>query len=315
MKMGLPVQTHPTAYGKQLRRATLASVLTALTLVAVKVVAWLLTGSVSVLASLVDSVADVIASSINLVAVRYSLMPADAEHRFGHGKAEPLAGLAQAGFICGSAVFLVIHAVGRLRVPHELRDIGIGVGVMAFSMAMTAGLLVLQRRVIERTQSTAIRADALHFATDLLTNGAVILGLFLAAYGWGWADALFAIGIAAYIFYSALGIGHEAFQQLMDRELPPEVHQKILAIARESPDVVGIHDLRTRRSGRLRFIQLHLELDQDLPLSRAHALADQVEKRILAILPGAEVIIHQDPVTPSDEARHRSRQFLSDDDK
>jgi len=293
-------------YGKQLRRATLASVLTAVLLVALKLIAWFWTGSVSILASLVDSLMDVLASSINLVAVRYSLTPPDSEHRFGHGKAEPLAGLAQAVFICGSAVFLVIHAIDRLRFPEPLRDIGIGVGVMLLSMAMTAGLLVVQRRVIEQTQSTAIRADALHFGTDLLSNLAVIVGLFLAFFGWGWADSVFAMGIALYIFYSATRIGHDAFQQLMDRELPAHVHRQILAIAQECPDVLGVHDLRTRRSGRLRFVQLHLELDDDLPLSRAHALADQVEERILAILPGAEVIIHQDPVTPTDGARRRS---------
>ncbi|MGB8224200.1 MAG: cation diffusion facilitator family transporter [Polyangiales bacterium] len=311
MKMGPPVETHATAYGKQLRRATLASVLTALILVAAKLLAWLWTDSISVLASLVDSLMDVIASSINFVAVRYSLMPADAEHRFGHGKAEPLAGMAQAGFICGSAVFLVIQAADRLRAPRDLRDIGVGVGVMVFAMAMTAGLLLVQRRAIERTQSTAIRADALHFATDLLSNFAVIVGLFLAAYGWGWADPVFAMAIAVYIFYSAVGIGHEAFQQLMDRELPADLQQQILAIARESPEVLGVHDIRTRRSGRLRFVQLHLELDRDLPLSRAHALADEVEDRILAIVPGAEIIIHQDPVPLADGARQEPGQAPS----
>jgi ferrous-iron efflux pump FieF len=269
-------------------------------LIAVKLLAWLWTGSVSMLASLIDSLMDSIASAINLVAVRYSLVPADAEHRFGHGKAEPLAGLAQAGFVCGSAVFLLFHAIDRLRFPHPLRDIQVGIAVMVFSIVVTAGLLTLQRSVIRQTESTAIRADALHYATDLLTNLAVIAGLGLASLGWAWADSVFAIGIAAYIFYSAVRIGSEAFQQLMDRELEPEVQQEILAIASAHPDVLGVHDLRTRRSGRLRFVQLHLELDDSLPLIRAHAVADEVEERILALLPHAEVIIHQDPVKMSD---------------
>jgi len=285
------------AYGKHLRRATYASVATALVLIAVKLLAWLWTGSVSMLASLVDSLMDSIASAINLVAVRYSLVPPDAEHRFGHGKAEPLAGLAQAGFVCGSAVFLLFHAIDRLRFPRLLRDIEVGIAVMVFSIVVTAGLLTLQRSVIRQTESTAIRADALHYATDLLTNLAVIAGLGLASLGWAWADSVFAIGIAAYIFYSAVRIGSEAFQQLMDRELEPEAQQQILAIARAHPSVLGVHDLRTRRSGRLRFVQLHLELDDGLPLTQAHAVADEVEERILAILPHAEVIIHQDPVT------------------
>ncbi|TFH26186.1 MAG: cation diffusion facilitator family transporter [Myxococcales bacterium] len=290
----------PTSnYGRQLRRATYASVLTALVLIAVKLLAWLWTGSVSVLASLVDSFMDSIASAINLVAVRYSLVPADAERRFGHGKAEPLAGLAQAGFVCGSAVFLLFHAIDRLRFPRALRDIEIGVGVMMFSIVLTAGLLTLQRRVIRQTESTAIRADAVHYATDLLTNLAVVAGLLLASAGWAWADSMFAIAIAAYIFYSAVRIGFDAFQELMDRELPREIQQEILAIAAEHPDVLGVHDLRTRRSGRLRFVQLHLELDDGLPLTSAHAVADQVEERIQKLLPNAEVIIHQDPVDPS----------------
>ena len=296
-----PGHAPQAAYGKHLRRATYASVLTALVLIAVKLLAWLWTGSVSMLASLVDSLMDSIASAINLVAVRYSLVPPDAEHRFGHGKAEPLAGLAQAGFVCGSAVFLLFHAIERLRFPRPLRDIEVGIAVMVFSIVVTAGLLTLQRSVIRQTESTAIRADALHYATDLLTNLAVIAGLGLASFGWAWADSVFAIGIAAYIFYSAVRIGSESFQQLMDRELEPEVQQEILAIARAHPTVVGVHDLRTRRSGRLRFVQLHLELDDGLPLTQAHAVADEVEERILAILPNAEVIIHQDPVTVSEE--------------
>ena len=289
------------AYETQLRRATYASVLTALVLIAAKLLAWLWTGSIGMLASLVDSLMDSIASAINLVAVRYSLVPPDTEHRFGHGKAEPLAGLAQAGFVSGSAVFLLFHAIDRLRYPRPLRDIGIGVVVMVFSIFLTAALLTLQRRVISKTQSTAIQADALHYATDLLTNLAVVAGLLLASFGWGWADPVFAILIAVYIFCSAIRIGLDGFQQLMDRELPKDTQQKILSVAREHPDVVGVHDLRTRRSGRLRFVQLHLELDDQLPLARAHAVADEVEARILTLLPNAEVIIHQDPATLADE--------------
>ena len=289
------------AYETHLRRATYASVLTALVLIAAKLAAWLWTGSISMLASLVDSLMDSIASAINLVAVRYSLVPPDAEHRFGHGKAEPLAGLAQAGFVCGSAVFLLFHAIDRLRYPRPLRDIGVGIVVMVFSIFLTAALLTLQRRVIRKTQSTAIRADALHYATDLLTNLAVVAGLLLASFGWGWADPVFAILIAVYIFYSAIRIGLEGFQQLMDRELPEDTQEKILSVAREHPEVLGVHDLRTRRSGRLRFVQLHIELDDHLPLTRAHAVADEVEASILTLLPNAEVIIHQDPATSTDE--------------
>jgi len=284
-----------TDKAKQLRIATYASVFTAIVLIGVKLAAWLWTGSVSILASLIDSLMDSIASTINLFAVRYSLRPPDEDHRFGHGKAEPLAGLAQSAFICGSALFLVAHAIDRLRFPRELRQVGIGVIVMVVAIALTAGLLVIQRRVIRQTESTAIRADAFHYGTDLLTNLTVIIALFLTDYGWGWADSVMAIGVAAYVFYGAARIGYEAFQHLMDRELPTEVQEQILAIADKHPRVRGAHDLRTRQSGQVKFVQLHLELDDELTLTQAHAIADEIEQEIGALLPNAEVIIHQDP--------------------
>ena len=278
-----------------LKLASLASVLTASFLIVAKLAAWSVTGSVSLLASLVDSVMDSIASLINLFAIRYSLQPADEKHRFGHGKAEPLAGLAQAAFIAGSAVFLVFHAIDRLRFTRSLEQIGVGLWVMALAIVMTVGLLAIQRYVIRKTDSTAIRADSLHYMTDLLTNMSVLLALYLSTLGWTWADPVFAIAVAIYIFYSAWQIGHEAFQQLMDRELPDDILKQIQATAMSHPEVMSTHEMRTRQAGHTRFVQLHLVLDEDLPLKTAHAIADQVEAEILEFLPGAEVLIHQDP--------------------
>ena len=278
-----------------LNLASIASVLTAGFLIVAKLAAWSVTGSVSLLASLVDSVMDSIASLINLFAIRYSLQPADEQHRFGHGKAEPLAGLAQAAFIAGSAVFLIFHAIDRLRFTQTLEQVGIGLWVMALAIVMTVALLAIQRYVIRKTDSTAIRADSLHYLTDLLTNMSVLLALYLSTLGWTWADPVFAIAVAIYIFYSAWRIGHESFQQLMDRELPDDILQKIQATAMSHPEVMGTHETRTRQAGHTRFVQLHLELDEDLPLKTAHAVADQVEAEILLFLPGAEVLIHQDP--------------------
>lgn len=280
-----------------LKRATYASVATAVMLIFVKLSAWLMTGSVSILASLVDSIMDSLASLINLFAVRYSLQPADAEHRFGHGKAEPLAGLAQAAFISGSAVFLILQAIDRLRYPHELEDMVIGIGVMVFAIVITLILLSFQRYVIRKTGSTAIQADSLHYTTDLLTNLSILLALFLSSQGLTWADPVFAIGVALYITYSAFHIGYGAFQLLMNRELPVDIQQKILTVAEDNPAVLGIHDLRTRQSGQTRFVQLHLELDKNLSLQEAHAIADDVETGIKAFIPDVEVIIHQDPVS------------------
>lgn len=285
----------PLDHAGLLNLASIASVLTASFLIVAKLAAWSVTGSVSLLASLVDSVMDSIASLINLFAIRYSLQPADEQHRFGHGKAEPLAGLAQAAFIAGSAVFLIFHAIDRLRFTQTLEQVGIGLWVMALAIVMTVALLAIQRYVIRKTDSTAIRADSLHYLTDLLTNMSVLLALYLSTLGWTWADPVFAIAVAIYIFYSAWRIGHESFQQLMDRELPDDILQKIQATAMSHPEVMGTHETRTRQAGHTRFVQLHLELDEDLPLKTAHAVADQVEAEILLFLPGAEVLIHQDP--------------------
>jgi ferrous-iron efflux pump FieF len=287
----------PARAGRLLRLATYASVTTATVLIAGKLAAALLTGSVSVLASLVDSMMDVAASIINLLAVHYSLQPPDRDHRFGHGKAEPLAGLVQAAFIAGSAVFLILHAVDRLLHPQPLQDALVGVGVLLFAIVATGGLLAFQHYVIRRTQSTAIRADALHYATDLLTNSATIAALGLAMLGWPKMDPIFAIGIALYILYSAAHIGYESVQLLMDHELPAEVHGRIREIVRANPRVRGVHDVRTRRSGQTYFIQLHLMLDDQMPLVEAHRIADEVEATIMAAFPNADVLIHEDPAS------------------
>jgi len=278
-----------------LRLATLSSVATAILLIGAKLLAWLITGSVSVLASLVDSLMDAAASLINLAAVRYALRPADAEHRFGHGKAESLAGLAQATFIAGSAFFLMLHAIDRLLHPRSLESLGVGVAVMLFSILATVVLLGIQHYVIRRTGSTAIRADSLHYASDLLSNASILIALLLAQLGWGGLDPLFAMGIGLYILYSAWQIGADAFQLLMDRELPAQLREQILRAALAHPSVQGVHDLRTRKSGPTVFVQLHLELDEELTLLRAHDIADEVDARIRAAVPEAEIIIHKDP--------------------
>lgn len=278
-----------------LRLATYASTATALLLIAVKFAAWLGTGSLSIMASLVDSLMDGAASFLNLLAVRYSLKSPDADHQFGHGKAESLAGLGQASFIAGSAIFLLIHAAGRLAQPQPLRSLDWGIGVMAFAILATLLLLLFQGHVIRRTNSSAIRADALHYKTDLLTNTASMAALFFTAAGFALFDPLCAVAIAGYILHSAWRIGRDAVEVLMDRELPADTRQAICDIALAHPTVLGLHDLRTRQSGQTFLIQLHLDLDRDLPLSRAHQVAKEVERAIMAAFPQADVIIHQDP--------------------
>jgi ferrous-iron efflux pump FieF len=284
-----------------MRLATYASVSTAILLILAKLVAWFISDSVSVLATLLDSSLDVVASVINLLAVRHALQPADHEHRFGHGKAEALAGMGQAFFIAGSAGFLLLQASGRLFHPNtDMAGIEIGVGVMLFSIVATLLLLSFQKHVIAKTNSTAIKADALHYKTDLWVNASVIVALVLTFYGWPHFDALFALGIAIFILYSAWSIIRESIDLLMDHELPDEEREKIKNRVKDHNNVLGLHDLRTRRSGNTVFIQLHLELDGALSLSAAHAIADCVERDLVNLFPSAEVIIHEDPVdTPS----------------
>lgn len=292
-----------------LKIATYASVGTALLLVGAKGAAWIITGSVSVLASLIDSLMDTATSLINLLAVRYALAPADAEHRFGHGKAESLAGIAQAMFIAASALFLLLQAGDRLLHPAPLKEISSGIGVMVFAMVCTAVLVAIQRYVIKKTQSAAIRADSLHFVTDFLTNGGTLLALILATAGWSNADPVLAIAIGLYILYSAKGIGVQAFHLLMDHELPDEQRTLIEKIARNHEAVRGVHDLRTRQSGQTVMIQLHIELDGNMPLLQAHAISDEVELAIGQQFTGADVIIHQDPVR-ADPVKHADQAYL-----
>lgn len=280
-----------------LRIATMASVVTAIVLILAKLGAWLLTDSVSVAASLIDSTMDAFASGINLLAVRYSLQPPDEEHRFGHGKAEPLAGLAQATFVGGSAAFLVLHAIHKLRHPLPMEHLEIGIGVIAFSILATLGLLAIQRYVIRKTGSTAIKADAFHYATDVLANLSVIAALLLSLSGWSGLDPIFGIGIALYILYGAWHIGYEAFQLLMDHELPSADREHIKQIALAHDQVHGVHHLRTRQSGQTRIIQLHLDLDGRIALAQGHAIAAEVEAAIKKSFPEADIVMHQDPVT------------------
>ena len=287
-----------------MRLATYASVATALVLIIVKIVAWFITDSVSVLATLLDSSLDVLASLVNLVAVHHALQPADSEHRFGHGKAEALAGVGQAMFIAGSAGFLLLQAIGRIIHPQTISaGLEVGVSVMVFSMMATLALLSFQKYVIKHTNSTAIKADALHYKTDLLVNGSVIVALLLAFYGWSYFDALFAIGIALFILYSAWEFVRESIDLLMDHELPDEERTKIEQVIANHPDAIGCHDLRTRRSGTTVFIQLHLELDASLSLAVAHAIAEQIEGKVKGLFMEAEVIIHEDPVIINSQSK------------
>ena len=286
----------PAVAARLMRAATYASVAVAGMLIVVKLAAWTFTDSVSLLSTLIDSLLDAAASMVNLLAVRHALTPADREHRFGHGKAEPLAALGQTAFIAGSAIFLVIEASHRLFAPRPVLHIELGIGVMILAIVVTFALTRFQAHVVRKTGSVAIKADSLHYVGDILVNAAVIVALLLASqFGWFIADPLFGIAIAGYILFIAWRIARGAFDMLMDRELPEQERARIRGIILEHPSVIAMHDLRTRASGRNTFIQVHIELDGALSLYRVHDVADEVEASLCAAYPGAEVIIHQDP--------------------
>ncbi len=279
-----------------MRAASLASVAAALTMIALKLVAYLETGSVSLLSTLFDSALDAGASLVNMIAIRHALTPADSEHRFGHGKAEPLAGLMQVAFILGSSILLLIEVVDHLRVPRPVEAPAVGIAVMAISMAITATLIVFQRHVVRRTGSLAIKADAAHYGSDVLVNASVIAALIASwQFGLWWIDPVVGLGIAVVIAVTAFRIGREALDMLMDREMDEAERSRIKDIVRRHQEVRDLHDLRTRVAGQHRFIQFHLELDGAMTLRHAHVISDAVEAAVLEAFPGAEIIVHQDP--------------------
>lgn len=285
----------PAETAKLLRLATYASVSVAVFLIFLKLIAWGRSDSVSLLATLVDSILDAFASIINLIAVRHALTPADKEHRFGHGKAEALAGLSQSLFIAGSSVFLLLEAAQTFFNPTEIGNAFAGIAVMGVSIVATLILISFQYYVIRKTQSVAIRADALHFKTDILVNVAVILALWLSTIGMNLFDPIIGGLIACYILYCAWGIVKLSLDQLMDHELGDEVRANIKKVVLSHAQAQGMHDLRTRHSGSMTFIQFHLEIEDDLTLIQAHNASDEIEEMLLQSYPGSEIIIHIEP--------------------
>lgn len=280
---------------KLLRQVTIASVSVAILLIALKLVAAISTNAVSMMASLIDSTMDLFASLITLVAVRIALQPPDEDHRFGHGKAEPLAALAQATFIAGSGAFLLLQAVQRLFRPQTIETIDLGIAVMVISMVSTGVLLLFQRHVIRATQSPAIKADAAHYGSDFLVNAATIAALWLAGNGEPWIDPIFGATVGGFILFSAWVVGRKAMDQLMDREVLDGSEEQIHAIAVSHPLVHDADHIRTRMAGRTMIIQLYIYLKQDLDLAHAHIIGDEVAEKIQEKFPGADILIHEEP--------------------
>ncbi len=277
-------------------RAALASVCVACFLLGLKGYAAWATGSVAMLGSLADTGLDVIASLVTLFGVRIAAMPADRDHRFGHGKAESLAALVQVGIIGISAVGIGWRAVDRLIHGAVTANAEYGIAVSAVAIALTFGLILFQRSVIRRTGSIAIHTDSVHYSSDLLLNLSVIAALALDQYAHlAGADPVFGILIALWLVYGAWRASAHAVDQLMDKEWPEERRQAFIAVAARHPAGKGIHDLRTRTSGANEFAQFHIWLDPAMSVVAAHDVVDEIEAQLLREFPGVEVIIHVDP--------------------
>jgi ferrous-iron efflux pump FieF len=298
----VPLTATPAATPRLMRWASIASMSVATVLIVAKTLAWLVTDSVGMLSSLIDSALDLVSSLITFAAIRLALTPADEDHRFGHGKAEALAGVAQAGFITASAGGLLLTVVDRFLHPRAVQEELVGALVSAFAIVLTVALMLFQSHVVRRTGSLAIAADRVHYTTDFVTNIAVGIGIWLSSrLNEPLIDLAVAVGVALYLGAGAWSIGRHSIDVLMDRELPSVDRRKILDIARRHPGVRSVHDLRTRSSGLHQFIQMHLVLHPTMSLGRAHVISDSVEAAIRDAYPQAEVIVHIDPYDDAPE--------------
>ncbi len=278
------------------RRATYASLAVACILIAAKLCAYIMTNSVAMLSSLIDSTVDLLASIVTLCGVASALKPPDTKHRYGYGKAEPLAALTQGAFIVGSSVLLGYETLHRLLQPEQPEALGVGYAVMALAIVLTLALVAFQDYVVKRTGSMAISADSFHYRGDLLINFAVVAAFALGDFtGSGLFDPLFALAIAGILIFGAVKIARDALYVLLDRELPEADRERIRALVRCHPQVRGLHDLRTRSDGDRQFIEFHLELDGDLTLTAAHDIADAVEQQLRREFTQAEILIHEEP--------------------
>jgi ferrous-iron efflux pump FieF len=284
-------------YAYWVRFAAFASTSVALLLVIIKLYAWLVTDSSAMLASTTDSMLDLFASLMNVIILRFALAPADEEHKFGHGKAESLAGLIQAAFVLGSASLLLFHGVDRIIKPHPIVQSEVGIWITVLAIIFTLALVIFQRVVINKTGSVVISADALHYQSDLLLNLGVLAAIILSQGYWLQADGVFTMLVGLFLMFGAGKIVWVSVYHLMDHELSAQELLQIKEIILKHDQALGLHELRTRQAGPHRFIQFHLELDENLSLLEAHSIGESIEEEITQALAPCEVFIHHDPTS------------------
>ena len=290
------------------RKATRLTTGASLVLTVLKLAAGLYTGSVAVLASAIDSFFDFLVSGFNVFAVVSTEKPHDETYNYGRGKMEGLAATIEGLFILGSAGFIIRQAVNKLLHPHPLSTLALNLamGMMVLSILAAGGITAYLRWASRHSRSLVLKADALHYKTDVYSNSAILLALVIIRFtGWQPADPLLGIGIALFIAKESLPLIRQGLDMLLDRALPEDLVKQINAIAtHHSPFVNGAHELKTRRAGDINFVELHLVFDEEIPLGKAHRIADEIEMRIRSLEKAKwSVNIHLDPVDDSPRDR------------
>lgn len=288
--------SHSNNYRKLVNKAGLVAVAVAFILACIKYFAWHMSDSLTIKASLLDSLSDFFSSLINLFAIRYAIRPANERYKFGHGKAEALAGFVQAILIMASAVWVMSHAFSNAHIENVVGESTLVLWLMCSCSLITLCLVMFQKYVIKKTKSVAIMGDHLHYQGDLFSDVASITAVVAAKYfAVFWLDSILSLIISAILVWGCVRILKNSFNILMDRELSKETLQKIVSAISKHPAVKDIHDLRTRSSGHQEFVQVHLSLNPLLSLADAHTIGDEVEKLLLELLPRAQILIHLDP--------------------
>ena len=279
------------------RSASIASLLVASTLIVLKYYGWVATTSVSLLGSLADSLIDFLASVFVFIAISYSLLPADAKHRFGYGKSEGLAAFIQSLLIGISGIYVCFESIKRLLNPSQISQPSIAIWIILISIALTITLVMYQKYVVKKSKSMAIESDQYHYLTDIFINLSVLFSIVIT--GWTrfvFIDALVGLLISGVVLYTSVTLLKKSFKILLDQEIQSDDRDRIKEIALDHPKVLGFHDLRTRDTGRKYIIQFHLELDPNMSLLESHEITDEVTDNVLKLYPDSELIIHTDPL-------------------
>ena len=292
--------TEDSKYARLVVMASLSSIMMALLLVMAKMLVWFFSNSITILASMTDSMMDLVTSVINYIAVRFAIKPPDEDHNYGHAKIEALAGLAQCAFISASAIFLLVSSINRYFNPVQLMNIDLGIYVTVLSLILTLFVVVFQTYVIKKTDSQIIAADRLHCQSDLYSNLAIIVSLLICSTGYEIADVIFALLITVYIAHGVYGIGVRSLNVLLDKKISNHLINDITSIMFATPGVLGLHEMRTRRVGNYIYIQVHMCIDRNISLEEAHAIASTAQKAVLCKYSQADILIHMDPVNKTD---------------